>query len=144
MGKYKCDVEVGRSGFLGLGGAITCNKPTNFRCPNCGKAVCEQCGVEFTWRWSYHIFVGYVCGGNCLKGLFANGSITKGWFPDSKREVAEWAGIEYSISKTNVGFGTFNGRSMDDHNFYQQCEPYSSQKGYKVFMEWLKNKREQI
>lgn len=140
MDKYQCEVEVGRSGFLGMGGKIKCNKPTSFRCPNCGNAVCEQCGTEFRWRWSYHVFMGLVCSGNCLKGLFANGATTKGWFTGNSSEVAEWAGMGYNTSKESAGFGDFNGRKMDDLDYYHQCAPYSSQEGYKAFRLWLKNK----
>ncbi len=137
MSKYQCEVEVGRSGFLGMGGKTECNKPTDFRCPNCGKATCAQHGIEFTWRWSYHVFMGHVCSGNCLKGLFANGSTTKGWFPDYKNELAEWAGMGYSPNGSS-GFGDFNGKKMDDMEYYRQCSPYSSQKGYEAFNRWLK------
>jgi len=140
MNKSQCEVSQG--GFLGMG-AKECGRDVSFRCPNCGKAICNQHAIKFYWRWSAMGVEGRVCSENCLKGLFANGSLTKTWFHDhSVGELTQWGGMKVTYSVDGVpNGGDFNGRPMTgDPDYYAKCAPYSSSKGYEKFSIWLKNK----
>lgn len=91
-----------------------CSNPARFRCPICGKWICENHGIPFVGHfWSEQI-AGLLCSDECQKKLFGWPAILKIYY--ARKEIctidAEWGLISKPAANIGSGF-TINGKDIE-------------------------------
>ncbi len=109
----------------GLFSSENCPATTNYRCPNCGKHICEAHGTYFTWKYRGYQITGFTCGSQCSYGLFANVGFTKGTFDDQSKWNAlnQWGGMNCGYCDYKQGEIMMDGEVLSPQLF-QKYSPY--------------------
>ncbi len=117
MGKYKeifkmtkqCQNRV----FTGWFSSKPCPNPARFRCPVCGKWICESHGIPFTAHFWSEQLSGCLCGTECQKKLFGWPAILKNYARKEGYVDSEWGLISKPANHIGSGF-TINNRDIDE------------------------------
>jgi len=130
--------EVVEGGFVSK---KKCGEPTLFRCPNCGKAVCQRHGQRFVIeKWQYRI-TGLTCSDNCTKGLIANiGTLQQEFIQANPTDLEGWGGIErVSLRGQDIDPIQIN-RAEVDYRVIDKYRSFISKAGLQSFHAYRDNR----
>jgi hypothetical protein len=108
----QCQASTG-----GLFSSKNCGNSTQFRCPACGKWVCQNHGIQFAAHfWAYELS-GLLCSKNCQLVLFGHPALLKLYVEDEHGYsslpalLLEWGLVINRLSERTNEF-TINGRDV--------------------------------